>query len=132
MGEMTLEQWRKARDPDDLLAHLRGRAFRPQFLRYAIACCRRVWPQLDYDCRRAVEAAERYADGEAGFAELEAVVEVAGRPPAVTPFLDKDLLNVARGVAARTGGLGPETEEEGRLAQCDLIRQMFREYAPSK
>jgi hypothetical protein len=132
MGEMTLEQWRNATDPDDLFAHLRGRAFGPLFLRYAIACCRRVWPQLDSDCRRAVEAVERYAYGETGFAELEAVIEVAGRPPAVTPFLDKDLVSVAREVGVRTAGLGAETQEEGRLVQCDLIRQMFSGYSPSK
>src|SRR5262245_61253267 len=39
---------------------------------FAVACCRRVWHLPAHeDTRRAVDAAERYADGEAARGELD-------------------------------------------------------------
>jgi hypothetical protein len=45
----------------------------------AAACCRRVWPLLfDDRLKRAVEASERFADGEVGPADLDAARAAAG------------------------------------------------------
>jgi hypothetical protein len=46
---------------------------------FAVACCRRVWNQLAPDCRRAVDAAERFADGAIGPEELAEAWRAAGR-----------------------------------------------------
>jgi hypothetical protein len=69
---MTDAQWLACSDPRPLLAEVSGR-ISPRKVRLLIcACCRRVWDLLlDERCRRAVEVAERYADGRADDATLE-------------------------------------------------------------
>jgi hypothetical protein len=60
-------------DPQRLLEGLHGRAEDRQYRLFAVACCRRIWPLLALPrSRRAVETAERHAEGEAGDRELQA------------------------------------------------------------
>jgi hypothetical protein len=65
--------WLESGDPDRMLRAL-GHAESERKLRlFAAACCRRVWPLLrDERSRRAVEVAERHADGLASAEELQA------------------------------------------------------------
>ncbi len=78
-GPMNEEQWLASDDPAPMIRWLlflplaRARKLRL----FGCACVREVWPQLnDERSRRAVEVAERYADGEADVAEWD-VVRVA-------------------------------------------------------
>ena len=68
---MTEAAWLTATDPARLLDLLPGRASDRKLRLFACACCRSVWHLLpDERTCRAVEVAERFADGLAGAAEL--------------------------------------------------------------
>lgn len=75
---MTEDAWRIGTDPEVLLDFLEGRSSSRKLRLFACACCRRIWPLLtDERSRRAVEVAERYADGLASEAEREAAAQDA-------------------------------------------------------
>jgi hypothetical protein len=75
---LTEAEWLRDANPMHRLAKLRGHLRSRQFRLFACACCRRVWDQLDGPSRRAVEVAERFADGRATAKEL-----AEARPPLV-------------------------------------------------
>jgi hypothetical protein len=61
---MTEEEWLACTDPEPMLRRVRRRASERKLRLFACACCRLVWPLLsDPRSRRAVEVAERHADG---------------------------------------------------------------------
>jgi hypothetical protein len=72
---MTEAEWLVCSDPNPMLEFLRGRASERKLRLFACACVRRVWHLLgDARSRRAVEVAERYADGEADGEDLRLAV----------------------------------------------------------
>jgi hypothetical protein len=88
---MTEAEWLTSVRPWEMLGFLRSRTGRASLRArlgrerlerkqrlFLVACCRRIWPLLsDERSRRAVEVAERYAEGAAAVAELRAASEAA-------------------------------------------------------
>ncbi len=61
---MTEEEWLACDDPAMMLAHVEGSAGDRKLRLFACACCRRLWHLFaEEEGRRAVEVAERFADG---------------------------------------------------------------------
>jgi hypothetical protein len=73
---VTEAEWLACGEPWSLLAFLGGKASDRKRRLFACACCRRIWclsSDPDTEWRRAVEIAERYADGAEPLAALRAV-----------------------------------------------------------
>jgi hypothetical protein len=128
---------------------------------FACACARRVFPLIRFEpARRAVEVAERYADGEATDAELKAAYQAAvkvpsrrgvgkavdaaasGRWAAVAPPLRwcyRDDGEIERWVPVRAAAWsassarhswGRPFSEREREAQARLLRDVIAPFAP--
>jgi hypothetical protein len=75
---MTEAQWLRCDEPGPMLAPLRDSEGWRKLRLFRVACCRRIWSLLvDPHSRAAVEAAERFADGASGAAELRAAADLA-------------------------------------------------------
>jgi hypothetical protein len=62
---MTEAEWMACSDPEPMLGFLRDKASSRALRLFAVASCRSIWTLLgDERSRDAVEAAERYANGE--------------------------------------------------------------------
>jgi hypothetical protein len=68
---MTEAEWLVGSDPVPMLQFLKDRGSDRKRRLFAVACCRRFWHLIrPEECRQAVTAAERFADGEIGEKEL--------------------------------------------------------------
>ncbi len=137
---MTEEQWLACKDLNLLLRFLHGKAGERKLRLFAVACCRRV-PRLVREevCRRAVDVAERVADGAARRADLEEAQNAALREAMKGKGWSAD--RAVRFIAshcARPGladcgadfvGLArqyvPSTRRQANRAQISLLRDIF-------
>jgi hypothetical protein len=119
---MTEAEWLSANDPDEMLDHLQvevGAARRPAGRRklrlFACACCRRIWHLLDEGGRKAVAAAEGFAEGLVDRHELARARQVAAWN---------------RGAFARADPLVYAAWEAGRLVTWPLdVQELARQVA---
>jgi hypothetical protein len=75
---MTEQEWWTCEDSDEMLRQARFRSYRRKSRLFAVACCRCIWSLLvDDRSRKAVEVAERHADGAATGEELRIAAEAA-------------------------------------------------------
>jgi hypothetical protein len=64
VAPITESEWLAHTQSTEMLGLLRDRASEKDLWRFAVTCCRRIWPHLhDERSRRAVEMAERDIDG---------------------------------------------------------------------
>jgi hypothetical protein len=133
---VTEAEWNNCTDPQAMLRFLRnnGKASERKLRLFACACCRSIWHLMTDKCsRRAVEVAERFAEGQATpqtlmkwqWAAYEAyeVTDEAGRIEAAyaanrAAYQEAALGALDASVAAREAGLAP-------AVQCDLLRDIF-------
>jgi len=145
-------EWLKTSDPSRLLQFVMTRhgplndQLRLQKLRirdrklrlYACACCRRFIDLLtDERCRKALEVAERYADGLAGQGEREAAlmaavpvfVRLTGRASAAAQAACitclHDPAKAADSIAGVSGTAAGATKADFRAFRCRLLRCLF-------
>jgi hypothetical protein len=66
------ERWQVSKNPHTLVEILKQRGVegKRKYRLLSAACCRRVWPKLNVEQRRALEVIERFADGEAKYNEM--------------------------------------------------------------
>jgi hypothetical protein len=76
-ANMTESEWLACTDPEEMLEFLRGKASDRKLRLSAVACCRHLLGQVSVNPwdQEAVDAAERYADGEASDVELQTAAE---------------------------------------------------------
>jgi hypothetical protein len=134
VGSGVERGWRTCPDPGRMLCTA-GSGWSERKLRlFAVACCRRAWDLLhDERSRRAVEVAERFADGLATQRELNAAYDAAraaadGVGEAAWAATKVD---VAQGalrsaeVTARGRAESASAHEAEKKAQADLVRDIF-------
>lgn len=118
---MTDAEWRAATSPIQMVPRLPADTSDRKLRLYAAACCRHYWAEVPWDgADEVLDAAERYADGLAGYADLRATIaRVAG--PEVPPQDHPARPCVALGLegaalAALTGSPSPPA------VRADLLR----------
>jgi hypothetical protein len=156
---MTEAEWLTGDDPLALLAHLRGQgnSWARRLLTwlrmrrrddrhckarlFACACCRRIWPLLVTPVlRRAVEVAERFANGEVSAGQLAAARAAAAESPwgaaaraatraAWESAWDAAFQSATEAIKALDWVSVPEAAADAvraeRRVQCVLLRDLF-------
>lgn len=128
---MTEADWLRCTDITEMLEFLTDKASHRKFRLYACACCRRLWHAVtDERCRRAVEVAERFADGQASKEELTAAKgsALAAQPElAGAPSLNQNACLAAAWAATGSSLVAAwaVSKNSDRKEQPMLLREIF-------
>src|SRR5262245_35807858 len=133
----TEEHWLSSGSPEAMEAFLGERGSRRRWQLFACHCCWRIVSLLPERCQQVVAVAERQAEGVASAAEVQEAQQEAGEAevlawlpgqPANAGWAAMAALRCLRSPrrvflpAAEAAGSGQESE---RLAQCQLLRELF-------
>ena len=143
---MTPAEWQQSTDLDALLQALDDRAkTRPVFRRrgnllqlllldggedgpdvrkrllFGAACCRRLGARLSDDTRRGLEMIERLADSRLRPAEIA----MDAWHTSVAPYVASHFTSANMDLAARNAARAAPDWNAERLAQCELLRDLF-------
>ncbi len=137
---MTEQDWLVASNAIPMVAFLRDRTSGRKLRLIACACCRQIWDRLtDLRSRRAVEVAERFADGAAPPTELrvayteadQAAVEAAGvsgmrwaNALAAAQTGASDVTNLMTGDHGIIAFTSRRAKAGRRAAQCAVVRDI--------
>jgi hypothetical protein len=112
--------WLACNEPEPLLESLRPTPSERKLLLFGCGCYRLVWASTEDCFRRTIEVSERYADGLATFAELQATYAAEGWPG--VPFTQYRLENaVSDAIDTRETSANPS---ETIVAQAALVRDL--------
>ena len=76
---MTEGDWKTCRDPEPMVRAVSTECLQRELRLFAASCVRRVWHLLSDGCRAAVEASEKFAEGQIDELALAEAVAVADR-----------------------------------------------------
>jgi hypothetical protein len=116
---MTEAEWLACTDPQAMLTFLPGKASGRKLQLLAVAVCRHTWASLteasliEESSRRAVEVAERHADGQATEEELD--IAFGAALAATSPSAAE----------AASGGIVQAVGDRELPAQATLLRDLF-------
>jgi hypothetical protein len=125
---MTESEWLACTDPLRMLDQPAARRDERKLRLFACAVCRRLWGLLrDERSRRAVEVAERYADG---LASAEELARAAAEAEQVADLAERSRTpgwNAARTAAAAAGGARAAAMRAARWGayDADLLREVL-------
>lgn len=136
---MTEAEWQASRDPRAMLSFLEriARASDRKLRLASVACCRRAWSRLsNWRSRKAVEVAERFADGEQIPTLLEHVRRSAETAVDATELWDRAAATAALSLTEPSVGASTVIETCRYVAmasdseaewgcQADLLRDIF-------
>jgi hypothetical protein len=76
---LTEGDWKACHDPEPMVRALPAECVQRELRLFAASCVRRVWHLLSDGCRAAVEASEKFAEGQIDEAALADAVAIADR-----------------------------------------------------